>query len=55
MPTTLLDNETWEQAYQRRFVEEAEIDRVIALKIERDHMHPQQSENMLDALHEAKE
>lgn len=26
MPTTLLDGETWEQAYSRRFVEEAATD-----------------------------
>lgn len=26
MPTTLLDNETWEDAYRRRFQEEAAID-----------------------------
>lgn len=49
MPTTLLDGETWEQAYARRFAEEAAIDAEIAEKAMPEHKRTGYAERMCEA------
>jgi len=48
MPTTLLDGETWDQAYARRFAEEAAIDAEIAEKAMPPHKRPGYTERMYE-------
>lgn len=49
MPTTLLDGETWDQAYARRFREEAEIDAAIEAKALPAHKRPGYAERLAEA------
>lgn len=49
MPTTLLDGETWDQAYARRFSEEAAIDAAIEAAAMPEHKRPGYSERMAEA------
>lgn len=48
MPTTLLDGESWDQAYARRFKEEAEIDAAIEANALPAHKRPGYSERMAE-------
>lgn len=54
MPTTLLDGETWDQAYARRFRDEAEIDAAIEAKALPAHKRSNYLENIYDAADDAR-